>query len=54
MVIKVISNHFKSFYVIVGHLESFKVNLSHLKLSMSRTRPIGIGLVFLKTGPNQL
>ena len=35
----------KSFSIISGHLESSKLNLSHLKLFMSCTRPIGVGLV---------
>ena len=38
-----------SFSVLLGHLESFKTNLSHPKISMSRTRLIGVGLVCLDT-----
>ena len=36
--------------VILSHLRSSWVNFSHLKLFMSRTRLIGVGLVFSKSG----
>ena len=39
-------NLFQSFDIILGDIRSFKVNKSHLKLSMTRTRLIGVGLVF--------
>ena len=45
MVFKVILSYFKSFQVNL-RVESFKLNLSHLKLFMSCTRLIGVGLVF--------
>ena len=41
--------HFTSFDVFLSHFKSFQVNLSRLRLFMSRTRPIGVGLVFLSS-----
>ena len=52
MVIRVFS-HFKSILVILGHSKSSKVILSHSKsfsVRKSRTRLIGVGLVFLLSG----